>query len=328
MKQQCKIKFCGIRRLEDVTYMNEFMPDYVGFVFAPSRRQVSPAVAMALGQELHSDIKRVGVLYTKRMRHCLRKRYYHQSGYENSTQSRCRCRSDWRNTDEKQPYCRNHGSIEEASMKQQCKIKFCGIRRLEDVTYMNEFMPDYVGFVFAPSRRQVSPAVAMALGQELHSDIKRVGVFVNEPIDKLIQTAQTAQLDVLQLHGDEDCSYMDKLHETLKQETLSYEIWKAVRVKDEETIRMANQFQADKLLLDSFTTLTYGGSGKVANWEIIQTAKIEKPFFLAGGLTSQNIVEGIKTVQPYGVDLSGGIETDGCKDRNKIARIIELVRNC
>ena len=190
-------------------------------------------------------------------------------------------------------------------MKQQCKIKFCGIRRLEDVTYMNEFMPDYVGFVFAPSRRQVSPAVAMALGQELHSDIKRVGVFVNEPIDKLIQTAQTAQLDVLQLHGDEDCSYMDKLHETLKQETLS-----------------------DKLLLDSFTTLTYGGSGKVANWEIIQTAKIEKPFFLAGGLTSQNIVEGIKTVQPYGVDLSGGIETDGCKDRNKIARIIELVRNC
>ena len=71
-----------------------------------------------------------------------------------------------------------------------------------------------------------------------------------------------------------------------------------------------------------------GGSGKVANWEIIQTEKIEKPFFLAGGLTSQNIVEGIKTVQPYGVDLSGGIETDGCKNRNKIARIIELVRNC
>lgn len=79
-------------------------------------------------------------------------------------------------------------------MKQQCKIKFCGIRRLEDVTCMNEFMPDYVGFVFAPSRRQVSPAVAMALGQELHSDIKRVGVFVNEPIDKLIQTAQTAPI--------------------------------------------------------------------------------------------------------------------------------------
>ena len=207
-------------------------------------------------------------------------------------------------------------------MKQQCKIKFCGIRRLEDVTYMNEFMPDYVGFVFAPSRRQVSPAVAMALEQELQPYIKRVGVFVNEPIDKLIQTAQTAQLDVLQLHGDEDCSYMDKLHETLKQENLSYEIWKAVRVKDEDTIRMVNQFQADKLLLDSFTAVAYGGSGKVANWKIIQTAKIEKPFFLAGGLTEQNIVE------PYGIDLSGGIETDGCKDRNKIAKIIELVRNC
>ena len=212
-------------------------------------------------------------------------------------------------------------------MKQQCKIKLCGIRRLEDVTYMNEFMPDYVGFVFAPSRRQVSPAAAMALGQELHPDIKRVGVFVNKSINNLIQAAQTAQLNVLQLHGDEDCSYIDRLHEALKKKNLSYEIWKAVRVKDEETIRMANQFQADKLLLDSFTTFAYGGSGKVADWEMIQTEKIEKPFFLAGGLTEQNIVEGIKTVQPYGVDLSGGIETDGCKDRNKIARIIELVKN-
>ena len=109
--------------------------------------------------------------------------------------------------------------------------------------------------------------------------------------------------------------------------TLSYNPesrnWKAVRVKDEDTIRMVNQFQADKLLLDSFTAVAYGGSGKVANWKIIQTAKIEKPFFLAGGLTEQNIVEGIKTVQPYGIDLSGGIETDGCKDRNKIAKIIE-----
>ena len=137
-------------------------------------------------------------------------------------------------------------------MKQQCKIKFCGIRRLEDVTYMNEFMPDYVGFVFAPSRRQVSPAVAMALGQELHSDIKRVGVFVNEPIDKLIQTAQTAQLDVLQLHGDEDCSYMDKLHETLKQETLSYEIWKAVRVKDEENNAKMEVFYSEEGLKEQY----------------------------------------------------------------------------
>ena len=213
-------------------------------------------------------------------------------------------------------------------MKQQCKIKFCGIRRLEDVTYMNEYMPDFVGFVFAQSKRQVSPVTAMALGQELHPDIKRVGVFVNEPLDKLIQTAHTAQLDVLQLHGDEDSAYMDRLHETLKQQNLSYEIWKAVRVKDKETIQRANQFQADKLLLDSFTTFTYGGSGKIANWEMIQTSKIEKPFFLAGGLTAQNIVEGIKTVQPYGVDLSGGIETAGCKDRNKIAQIIEWVRNC
>lgn len=211
-------------------------------------------------------------------------------------------------------------------MSTLCKIKFCGIRRLEDVTYMNEFMPNYVGFVFAKSKRQVSPITAMALGQELHPKIKRVGVFVNEPIETLLQTAKTAQLNVLQLHGDEDTNYITALKQALKDFQIEYEIWKAIRVKDETTISAANELDVDKLLLDSFTPSAYGGSGKVANWKIIQQTKIKKPFFLAGGLNAQNIIDGIQTVHPYGVDLSGGIEVDGYKNREKIAEIMQQLR--
>lgn len=212
-------------------------------------------------------------------------------------------------------------------MNRLCKVKFCGIRRLEDVTYMNAYMPDYVGFVFAKSKRQVSPVTAMALGQELHPEIKRVGVFVNEPLDTLLQIAQTAQLHVLQLHGDEDLAYITALKQSFIKQKQPYELWKAIRLKDKSSITAANTSIVDKLLLDSFTPSVYGGSGKTANWQLIQTTKIDKPFFLAGGLTAQNILKGIKTIHPYGVDLSGGIETDGYKNREKIAEIMERL-NC
>ena len=203
------------------------------------------------------------------------------------------------------------------------KIKICGMRRVDDILYVNTYHPDYAGFILSEGfKRTVDIDTFYDLELLLNKEIKRVGVFVNEPIENILKSF-AQKLDVIQLHGEENAEYIDKL-----RENCDCEIWKAVRVKDEDTIRMVNQFQADKLLLDSFTAVAYGGSGKVANWKIIQTAKIEKPFFLAGGLTEQNIVEGIKTVQPYGIDLSGGIETDGCKDRNKIAKIIELVRNC
>ncbi len=203
------------------------------------------------------------------------------------------------------------------------KLKFCGIRRWQDITYLNACMPDYAGFVFAKSPRQISATTAAALEQELHPAIKRVGVFVNEPIESLLQTAVLANLDALQLHGDEDENYIRHLRSALQ---IPCEIWKAVRVRKAAQIANANRLPVDKLLFDSFAENTYGGTGTVANWQLLRQANAEKPFFLAGGLNSQNIMQGIHSVQPFGVDLSGGIETDGYKDKEKMLQITKLVK--
>ena len=180
------------------------------------------------------------------------------------------------------------------------KLKLCGIRRLEDIGYINEFPPDYIGFVFAESKRQVSVEQAATLAQSLHPGIQTVGVFVNAPLEHLLQTAE-------------------------RQRT-KCPIWKAVRVTNAESIRRAEKLPADLLLLDSFSPAVYGGSGQIADWNAIRGAHPQKPFFLAGGLTIDNLSEAIQAVQPAGVDLSGGIETDGCKDREKIRAVVAQFR--
>lgn len=201
------------------------------------------------------------------------------------------------------------------------KLKLCGIRRPEDISYVNSFPPDYIGFVFAKSKRQVTAEQAAALARELRRGIQTVGVFVNEPLENLQHIARTARLDVLQLHGDEDEAYIT----ALRQHT-DLPVWKAVRVTDAESLQSADNLSADRLLLDSFSPAAYGGTGKTANWTMIQTARPQTPFFLAGGLTIDNLTEAIETVHPEGVDLSGGIETDGYKDKEKIKAVVERVR--
>lgn len=201
------------------------------------------------------------------------------------------------------------------------KLKLCGIRRPEDISYVNAFPPDYIGFVFARSKRQVTAEAAAELTQKLRHDIQTVGVFVNEPLENLLHIAQTARLDILQLHGDEDDAYIA----TLRQYT-GLPVWKAVRVTDAESLQRADNLAVDRLLLDSFSPVSYGGTGKTANWAVIQTTRPCKPFFLAGGLTVDNLKEAIGAVHPDGVDLSGGIETDGYKDKEKIKAVVERVR--
>lgn len=119
------------------------------------------------------------------------------------------------------------------------KLKLCGIRRLEDIGYINEFPPDYIGFVFAESKRQVSVEQAATLAQSLHPGIQTVGVFVNAPLEHLLQTAERVRLDILQLHGDEDASYIHALRQRTK-----CPIWKAVRVTNAESIRRAEKLPA------------------------------------------------------------------------------------
>ena len=200
------------------------------------------------------------------------------------------------------------------------KVKLCGVRRAEDIEYLNEFLPDYAGFVFADSPRRVTRDEAAALSRKLDGRIKRVGVFVNEPLESLLQTAKSVPLDVIQLHGDEGEGYLSALHESTR-----LSVWKAVRVRSIEDIARAQALQVQALVLDSFQRDAYGGTGRVANWKVIQNISIKKPYFLAGGLNAQNIEEAIESLHPYGVDLSGGIETGGVKDSEKIAAVMTRV---
>ena len=201
------------------------------------------------------------------------------------------------------------------------KIKMCGLRRPDDIIYANECLPNYIGFVFAESRRKVSGREAKKLGEQLDPSIKKVGVFVNEPLRSLISISEEAGLDIIQLHGDEGEEYIKEVkHETGK------ELWKAVRVRMVKDIQEAQRLPADKLLLDSFSEESYGDSGKVMDFAVLDQADIRKPYFIAGGLTVENLPEILKKAEPYGIDISSGIETEGVKDREKMLKVIQCVR--
>ena len=201
-------------------------------------------------------------------------------------------------------------------------VKFCGIRRPEDLDFINQSQPDYIGFVFAPSRRQVTASQAAALANRLKVPISTVGVFVNEPLDSLCSIAKKSQIQVIQLHGEETEADIWELRKHLPHQ----KIWKAVRVQTSDDIRLADRLPVDALLLDSFVPGSYGGNGQTANWDLIRQTQIQKPFFLAGGLHTENIPQAIAAVHPYGIDLSGGIETDGWKDQRKMQAVLEAVR--
>ena len=201
------------------------------------------------------------------------------------------------------------------------KIKMCGLRRPDDIIYTNECLPDYIGFVFAESRRKVSGREAKKLGEQLDPSIKKVGVLVNEPLRSLISISEEAGLDIIQLHGDEGEEYIKEVkHETGK------ELWKAVRVRMVKDIQEAQRLPADKLLLDSFSEESYGGTGTVMDFAVLDQADIRKPYFIAGGLTVENLPEILKKAEPYGIDISSGIETEGVKDREKMLKVIQCVR--
>lgn len=202
------------------------------------------------------------------------------------------------------------------------KIKLCGIRRPDDIRYVNEFKPDYVGFILSEGfKRSVGLGTFCELKSHLDKNIKTVGVFVNEPLEYILKY-YAEELDVIQLHGDETAEYLQELKKMVK-----CNIWRAVRVKNAEDIITADNMGADLLLLDSFSVKGYGGTGKTADWNIISRVNIKTPYFLAGGLNKNNICDAIKTVKPYGIDISGGIETDGFKDREKIENIMKLIRS-
>jgi phosphoribosylanthranilate isomerase len=200
------------------------------------------------------------------------------------------------------------------------KIKICGLSRLQDIGYVNEALPDYIGFVFAKSRRQVTPQAACHLRSLLDSSIKAVGVFVNDSIDQIFDLCRNGVIDLIQLHGDEDDEYIRRL-----RQKVANPIIKAVRVKDRDSINAACQLSCDYFLLDTYSGGEYGGTGRTFDWKLISGTS--KPFFLAGGITPQNAEAAIKSTHPYCLDVSSGVETANVKDREKILEIVNLVRS-
>lgn len=200
------------------------------------------------------------------------------------------------------------------------KIKICGLRREEDIAYVNECKPDYVGFVFAKSKRQVTKEQAQKLKSLLNPDITAVGVFVNEEITKVAEYVQEEIIDMVQLHGDESDEYIKKLRRMINDE----KIIKAVRVAGKEDVIASERISADYILFDTFSVGEYGGTGTIFDWEMVK--EIKRPFFLAGGINGSNIELAVSDINPYAIDISSAVEKDGYKDREKIIDIVMKVR--
>lgn len=205
------------------------------------------------------------------------------------------------------------------------KIKICGLTRLQDIEYVNEARPDYIGFVFAESRRQVGYETAARLRKKLSGRIKAVGVFVNEEQPSILQLCENGVIDLIQLHGDEDNQYILALKSKLAIRGITSPVIKAARVRDAGQTVMARQFDSDFILLDTYSDKAYGGTGKAFDWQLCKNAG--RPFFLAGGINCGNAAEAIKTAKPYCLDVSSGVENGGFKDREKIIELVKLVRS-
>ena len=219
------------------------------------------------------------------------------------------------------------------------KIKICGISKVETILAIVDAKPDYMGLVFAPSKRQVTVDQAKILVSELHKQyanrynrdviqwsndvvqefIKTVGVFVNETLENLVTIATEVNLDAVQLHGDEDEAFIQSL-----KERTNVEVWKAVQIRSAADAEAWIDSGADMLLFDAYHKDERGGMGEVFDWSSLD--EFERPFMLAGGIDGTNVARAIRTVRPYGIDISSGIETEGVKDDEKIKAFTNIVR--
>lgn len=179
----------------------------------------------------------------------------------------------------------------------------------------NIFKPDYIGFVFwEKSKRYVDETKAESLKKDLNREIKAVGVFVDEEPDRVIELLNKGIIDAVQLHGKESESYINHLRLHTDKPII-----KAFIIRNEEDVICANESIADYVLLDAGL-----GEGKSFDWELLKN--INRPFFMAGGLLPENVVEAVRRIKPYGVDVSSGIETLGNKDASKMGSFVANVR--
>ena len=195
------------------------------------------------------------------------------------------------------------------------ELKICGLSRLEDVIAVNRFGSDYAGFVFfKKSKRYIDPYKAGELIELLRSDIKSVGVFMDEPLDSVISAARISGVEMIQLHGHESEEYVEYVKRTLERPVI-----KAFKADEEGALERALNTSADYILIDSGA-----GTGKKFDWSILKD--FGRDYFLAGGLDPESVGEAISKLEPFAVDVSSGVETDGVKDAEKIEKFINAVK--
>ncbi len=244
------------------------------------------------------------------------------------------------------------------------KIKICGLRRVEDVSYANEVKPDFIGFILTQGfRRSITKETARELKSRLNPNIKAVGVFVNEPVERIVEFLEEGIIDMAQLHGqesEEDIVYIKaatgkpvikvvkllkpddiqvgdpKRLEAAEQDGTKAEDPRSMEAEEQNRVKMMNRYSveawmdsaADYLLFDSGT-----GTGKTFDWSVLTEAladyggTLPKEFFLAGGISAENIDEAYETVSPYAVDLSSSVETGGVKDLEKMKLAVSIASN-
>ncbi|MEE1171477.1 MAG: phosphoribosylanthranilate isomerase [Ruminococcus sp.] len=195
------------------------------------------------------------------------------------------------------------------------KIKLCGLSRTQDIEAANKLKPDYIGFVFAAkSKRRVSPLKATELKSRLDPEIKAVGVFLDDDLDSVAAMMNLGIVDLVQLHGSEDEEYIKKLRTITDKPVI-----KAFIINSAEDVKRAEASTADYILLDGGK-----GEGKAFDWSLLKN--IKRPYFLAGGLNPGNAADAVRTLAPFSVDVSTGIETDGKKDEEKMTAFVNAVR--
>jgi phosphoribosylanthranilate isomerase len=202
------------------------------------------------------------------------------------------------------------------------KIKICGITNLDDALLAVDLGADALGFVFYPkSPRCVKVHDAANICNALPPFVAKVGVFVDELEYEIEKALKECLLNALQFHGDEPPGFCQKF---------AAKSIKAIRVRDEESLRAAEEYDVDALLLDTYTDESRGGTGRTFDWSLAVRAKefLSGPLILSGGLTTANVQEAIRKVRPYAVDVASGVEREpGKKDPEKLRRFIELCRN-
>ncbi len=199
------------------------------------------------------------------------------------------------------------------------KIKICGITNRIDAMNAANLGADAIGFVFSQSPRQITPKEAKKIIQVLPPYITTVGLFVNESIEKVHETMQFCNLNVAQLHGQESSDYCKRINNR---------IIKAFHIKDTMSLLPISKYSCSGILLDTYVEDKQGGTGITFNWELVKFLHLKYYVILAGGLNSDNVVDAIRTVNPYAIDVSSGVEKyHGKKDYEKLKKFIENVRS-